>query len=673
VIAGLPPARRVPVVDDLHGRPIADPYRWLEASDAEDTRQWVAAQNERTRAALDGLPDRNRWHGRLRALLAAPMSRSCRVARDRVFSLERAGGAPQYALVVRSSVDAGSPARVLIDPAGLTTDATTAIDWYYPSPDGGLVAYGMSEGGDERSVLRVVDVSSGQHLPDEIPETRAATVGWLPDSSAFLYTRYPEGEEYGRRVYEHPLGAPWSADALVWGDLPTPEAWADVQVSDDGRWVLVHVAVSWSRTDVHLLDRDSGVWRTVVEGVEATTEVSVDRDRLLGLTNLDAPRGRVITATLEAPERWDTLVPERQAVIDAVVPAGEGFYIVSTNRSVAVLERHHRNDGVAGEVHLPDVGTFAGFDADATTGTAFFQLESFISPPALHRVSAEGDVVAWGGEPAASPVQMTVAQETYHSVDGTPIGLFLVHRADIEPSAETPAILTGYGGFAIASTPLWSPVAAAWCEWGGLYALAGLRGGAEEGESWHEAGMRDQKQNVFDDFASAADHLVETGRTARRHLAITGRSNGGLLVAAALTQRPDLARAVHCGVPLTDMVRFPQFLIARLWVPEYGDPEVAEELDWLLAYSPYHHVTEGACYPSVLFTTAEGDSRVDPLHARKMAAQLQWASSCQDEHPILFHEEGRAGHGVGKPLHKQADEGADVLAFLSWQLGGRAG
>ncbi len=665
----MPPARRDEVVDVLHGIEVADPYRWLESGDAPDTRTWVAAQNQRSRQALDALPDRGAWHERLVALLAAPMSRSCRVEGPRVFSLERAEGAPQYSLVVRSATDPASPARTLVDPGGLAADATTAIDWYHPSADGALVAYGMSEGGDERSVLRVLDVETGRHLGDEIPETRAATVGWLPDASGFLYTRYPEGAEYGRMVYEHRLGTPWSEDRLVWGDLPTPEAWTDVSVSRDGRWVLVHASVSWSRTDVHLLDRETDQWTTVIEGIEATTALSVDGDRLLGVTNLDAPRGRVVTAPLTQPDHLDTLVPERQAVIDAVVPAGDVFYVLSTDRSIAVLEQHHRDGGQVGAVTLPDVGTFAGFDADPATGVAFLQLESFTRPPALHRVTGRGGVEAWGEVGGAAATAFSVTHQTYVSRDGTAIGLFLVHRSDVEPSPGTPAILTGYGGFAIASTPVWSPVAAAWCEQGGLYAVAGLRGGAEEGESWHEAGMREQKQNVFDDFASAADHLVASGWTSRSRLAITGRSNGGLLVAAALTQRPDLARAVHCGVPLTDMVRFPQFLIARLWVPEYGDPDVAEELAWLHAYSPYHRVVEGTCYPAVLFTTAEGDSRVDPLHARKMAAQLQWASTCQDDHPILFQEEGRAGHGVGKPLLKQADEGADVLAFLAWQLG----
>ncbi len=265
--------------------------------------------------------------------------------------------------------------------------------------------------------------------------------------------------------------------------------------------------------------------------------------------------------------------------------------------------------------------------------------------------------------------------QQYASLDGTPIGIFLIHRADVTPDESTPAILNGYGGFAITESPAWSPTIAAWCERGGLYAIAGLRGGYEEGEAWHHAGRRGNKQNVFDDFHAAGDWLVAQGLTSRRGLAIAGGSNGGLLVGAALTQRPEAYRAVWCAVPLLDMVRFPQFLIARLWTDEYGDPDVEEEFAWLHAYSPYHHVCPGVRYPAVLFTTAEGDSRVDPCHARKMAAMLQHDGAGQDDHPILFFQEGRAGHGVGKPVSKRADEVADTLTFLAWQLGepGRPG
>jgi prolyl oligopeptidase len=265
-----------------------------------------------------------------------------------------------------------------------------------------------------------------------------------------------------------------------------------------------------------------------------------------------------------------------------------------------------------------------------------------------------------------------VTQVDYPSLDGTPIPMFLIHRAGAPVGEHTPTILTGYGGFAITEGPVWSPMIAAWCAAGGQYALAGLRGGSERGEEWHVAGRRDLKQNVFDDFYAAADWLVSTGRTSRDRLAIAGGSNGGLLMGAAVTQRPDLCRAVWCAVPLLDMIRFPHFLIARLWTDEYGDPDVADEFAWLHAYSPYHHVNEGECYPAILLTTAEGDTRVDPLHARKMAAMLQWATDgVHGAGPVLLHQESRAGHGVGKPVGKQADTQADVLAFLTWQLGAK--
>jgi prolyl oligopeptidase len=264
---------------------------------------------------------------------------------------------------------------------------------------------------------------------------------------------------------------------------------------------------------------------------------------------------------------------------------------------------------------------------------------------------------------------LAVSRVEYPSSDGTLIGLFLVHRSDVVPDPDTPTILNGYGGFAISETPMWSPMIVAWCAAGGLYAIAGLRGGFERGEAWHQAGRRADKQNVFDDFHAAADWLVATGRTSRRRLAIAGGSNGGLLMGVAVTQRPDLCRAVWCAVPLLDMIRFPQFLIAKLWTDEYGDPDMADEFGWLHAYSPYHHVIEGERYPAILLTTAEGDTRVDPLHARKMAAMLQWAVPDQHDRPVLLHQETRAGHGAGKPVGKRAAEQADVLAFFSWQLG----
>ncbi len=663
-----PPTKRDAVVDVLHGVNVPDPYRWLEDGGSPETQAWVAAQNERTRTALDALPDRGDWHERLVAFLGAPVSMGVRVAGEHVFTLERADGRPQQALVVRSAIDGDDSARLLVDPAELSADATTAIDWYHPSPDGRLVAYGLSEGGDEDSVLHVLDVTTGDVLPDRIADTRACSVGWLPDATGFLYTRYPPDEEYDRKIYRHHLGDDPAVDELVWGDLPEPEAWPEVAVSPDGTHALVSVLRSWARIDVYLLDLGADTTRTVIAGPEALTVLAFDGDRLLGTTTLDAPRGRVVAVPLEDPglEHWTTVVPESDDVIDAVRSAGETLYVQSTSRAVAYLRRYGSDGAPLGAIDLGDVSALAGFDAERDTARTFVQVESFARPPALSRVDEAG-LTPWPAG-AAVPAPITVRQTTYRSGDGTEIGLFLIHRADVTPASDTPAILSGYGGFAIASTPAWSPSIAAWCERGGLFAVAGLRGGLEEGEAWHHAGRREHKQNVFDDFIAAADHLVTAGFTSRDRLGLRGRSNGGLLVGAVLTQRPDIARAVDCGVPLLDMVRYPQFLIARLWTSEYGDPDVADEFAWLWSYSPYHHVVEGTAYPAVLLTCAEGDTRVDANHARKFAATLQWASSAQDDRPVLLRQESRAGHGVGKPLHKQADEAADQLAFCAWQL-----
>jgi prolyl oligopeptidase len=442
-------------------------------------------------------------------------------------------------------------------------------------------------------------------------------------------------------------------------------------MSPDGRWLLVHVMVGWARRDVHLLDRTTGWWRTLVEGVEATThfEFAADGRSLVGVTTVDAPRGRVVRAPLDTAGDWETIVAEGDAVLSQVAVSRDELLVVATTRAIDTIRRYEHDGAALGTVDgIGHAVAVAGLTADRTTGVAFAVVDSFAAPTSLWRL--DGDARRWIGTTGDGAVpDLSVSQVTYPSLDGTSIGLFLIHRSDVEPSPDVPAILNGYGGFAISETPVWSPQIAAWCAAGGLYAIAGLRGGLEEGEAWHHAGRRAKKQNVFDDFHAAADWLVDKRLASRVHLAVLGRSNGGLLVGVALTQRPDLCRAVWCGVPLLDMIRFPQFLIARLWTSEYGDPDIAEEFAWLHAYSPYHHVVDGTAYPATLFTTAEGDSRVDALHARKMAALVQASSAGQDERPVLLFQEGRAGHGVGKPVTKRADELADGLAFLAWQLG----
>jgi prolyl oligopeptidase len=686
-VTGPPPTRRDEVVEYLHGVEVVDPFRWLEDADDAEARLWAAAQNGYTRELLDALPGRAKLHQRLSALLRAGSSVACETAGERVFSLDRWGHHDQAALVVRPAVKVGL-ARTLVDPANQTGDPTSAIDWYHPSPDGSLVAYGLSTSGDERSTLHVVEVETGAHLADTITNTRAASVAWAPDDRGFAYTRYPhEGEvpddelAYWRKVYWHQLGTDPADDPVVWDDLPDKTAWANVSLSKDGRWLLVHVSLGWSRVDVHLIDRRTGTRTAMIEGIEARSAFEVVDDEVIGVTTLDADRGRVVSAPTIAAwhDNWCTIVPEDDdAVLEAVVATPSSLVVLRTERAVSRLDRYDHDGTDRRAIELPELGSLAGLTASDRDDRVFFSFTSFGRPPALMRWEANAvepvqewsRLAAWDGENAElGPAEVLVEQQTFPSTDGTEVPVFLIRSRDTELGPDTPCVLTGYGGFAVTMGPAYSAAVVALCERGGLYVVANIRGGAEQGEAWHRDGMRGHKQQSFDDFLACADWLVESKMTSRDRLAIRGGSNGGLLMGAAITQRPDVCRAAQIAVPLLDMVRYQRYLIAELWIPEYGNPDLAHEFEWLWAYSPYHHVVDGTCYPAVLFTSAEEDSRVDPMHARKMTARLQEATGCSDSRPILLRQEAKAGHGQGKPVNRQADELADVLTFLWWQLG----
>ncbi|HEY6533341.1 MAG TPA: prolyl oligopeptidase family serine peptidase [Acidimicrobiales bacterium] len=669
-----PPAPRGDTVEVRHGVTVADPFRALEVDDDAEVRSWIKAQNARTDTVLRAIPGREQLRVRLTELLRAGTSVAPQVAGTRVFTVERWGELDQAVLVVRSATAAGR-ARTIVDPHRLTGDPTAAIDWFKPSLDGRLLAYGISQGGDERSTLQVVDVRTGDHLLDRIPEARAASVAWEPDGSGFLYTRYPTDDPGAadrgelRHVHHHQLGRAWSTDPLVWDALPDPTAWTSVSLSADGRWLLVHISVGWSRTDVHLVDRRTGARSVLIEGVEARTDMEIVGDQVIGVTTLDADRGRVVSAPLANPWRdhWCTIVPESTAVIEAVAATSSSLLVVSTEHAVARLDRYGHDGEGHRPIDLPGIGSVSGLDASPDRDHAFLSFTSFATPSTTHRWSGDdpsGSLTEWSHLAGALEHPVVVKQVRYPSADGTLVPMFLIRDEATVPGPDTPCILTGYGGFSITMSPAFSPIAVELCARGGVYAVAGLRGGAEEGEAWHRAGMREQKQNTFDDFVAAADWLVAEGHTSRERLAVRGGSNGGLLVGAAITQRPDLCRAAHAAVPLLDMVRYPEFLLGGLWVPEYGDPNDPDQFEWLLAYSPYHHVVDGTCYPATLLTTAAGDSRVHPFHARKMAARLQEATSCGAPNPVLLREERDAGHGQGKPVSLQAADLADGLGFL---------
>jgi len=601
------------------------------------------------------------------------------VHRGRYFHLRRVGDEPQPVLYVREG--ARSADRALLDPAALSADAATALDWWYPSPDGTLLAYGLSEGGSEKSILRVKDVATGRDRDDVIPWTRAASLAWLPDGSGFYYTRYPEpgtvpvGEEnYHRRVFFHSLGADGHDDPVVFPqteDRP-PEDWPGVSLSPDGRWLAVSVSRGWTRTDVYLRDRaapGSG-FVTVVEGEEALVGVFVRNDRLYLHTNLGAPRFRLLVADPHEPGRaaWRELIPEAPDVLEGVSVVGDVIVASWLKDASSRVTLHDREGRRRRAVALPEIGSVAGITGEWDGDEAFVGFSSYTSPPAVYRIPLPGgDVEEWARtEAGVDTGRYRTRLVRYLSRDGTPVSMFLVDREDRPADGTGPAVLTGYGGFGVSLTPAFGRSLMLFLEAGGLWAVAHLRGGGEYGEDWHRAGMLGRKQNAFDDFLAAGEWLGREGHAASGRLAIVGGSNGGLLVGAALTQRPGLFRAAVAQVPLLDMLRYHEFRIARLWIPEYGDPGDPEAFRWLHAYSPYHHVESGVAYPAVLITTGESDSRVDPMHARKMAARLQAATS--SGRPVLLRVEPRAGHGQGKPLAKVIEEWTDVWTFLFAEL-----
>ena len=674
------PAARGDESDVLHGERVADPYRWLER-DGAATRAWTEAQNARTRAALDGLPERPRFAERLRELLGVGLLGVPQPVGDRVFFERRSAGARQMVLYVHE----GGRERVLIDPNALDGAGLVSLDWWYPSPDGALVAYGLSHGGTELSTLHVIDVATGGRLPDEIPYTQRARVAW--SGAGFYYTVHPVpgsvppgDEHYYRRVRYHRLGDDPSRDPLVFGEGLPKESLLSVVADAKGRWVVLSAAEGWSRNDLYLLTRDAGSDgpRVMIEGADGLSEPAVAAGRIWIRTNVGSPNYRIDVADPRAPDQWRTVIPESEHPIESFDVTRSHILVHTLVDATSRLEiwshdgTHERDVALDPFVALLDRPPGVSPFADPESERFGYTVDSFTRPPIAYVGDADmgrSEVVAELAVPSGFDASaIVVEQDRFRSKDGTSVPMFLVHRRDVRPSGDVPTILNGYGGFNISRTPAFSGTVAAWVEFGGLYAIANLRGGAEFGERWHRAGMRANKQNVFDDFVAAGEALIAGGWTTTPRLGISGGSNGGLLVGAAMTQRPELFGAVACAVPLLDMLRYQHFLIARFWIDEYGSAEDPEQFRWLRAYSPYHNTRAGTRYPAVLFTTAEGDSRVDPGHARKMTALVQWLQRDQPDAVTLLRVDRDAGHGVGKPLDKQVDDYADQLAFFASRL-----
>jgi prolyl oligopeptidase len=670
-VAGAPPPTRVESVPEvLHGVEIPDPYRWLEEQDAPETRAWIEAQNRYTDALLGARPSRALLAERLRAFLSIDDFALPVPSQDgrRQFFLRRLAGQDLPTIVLRQ----GGQDTVLVDPHPWTPDHSQSAELLSVSSDGSRLVYAVRSSGQDEVEVRVLDVDARRDLADVLPRERYYAAFLAPARQELYYVRQTDA---GPRLFAHKLGTSLAANREIFGAGYGPEKLMGAELSEDGRFLVVTVyhGSSADRTEIYVreLAREEG-FRPMVNDIEGRFLGSFYGDRLYLLTTWQAGNGRVVAIDPARParEHWTEVVPERR---DAVLTgftgvAGRLFLVYLENvRSRVVMVSP--TGQAQGEIDFGTLGTVSGLSGLWQGKEAFVGFSSFHQPETIYRF----DPANGRREPWAKPTvpfegeRYTLAQRWATSKDGTRVPFFVAHRKDLKLDGSHPTLLTGYGGFTVSLTPGFSAQAAAWLESGGVYAVANLRGGGELGEPWHQGGMLERKQNTFDDFIAVAENLITSGFTRPERLAVSGGSNGGLLVGAMLTQRPDLVRAVVCSYPLLDMLRYHRFLVAQFWVPEYGSAEDPKLFPVLRAYSPYHNLKPGTRYPATLLITGDGDTRVAPLHARKMAARLQAATD--GERPVLLRYHVKAGHAGGQPVSQRVAELAETLSFLLWQLG----
>jgi prolyl oligopeptidase len=667
---GPPPTRTDNVRETVHGVEVVDPFRWLEDQTGPETRAWIDAQRRYTESVLSKLPGREAIKKRLTELLRVDTTSAPTVANNRYFYSKRKADQDLPVFYVRKGFT--GPDEVLLDCNTLSPDKTVSAATLDVAEDGSVWVYGVRQGGEDETTVQMMEVDSHRELPDRLPKARYFGVALKKDKSGFYYARMNKD---GPRVYNHAMGRPPAEDAEVFGKGYGPDKIITCRLTEDGRWLGVTVMYGSAarKSEVYVKDVSTdGPVTPIVNDVDARFVGSIGGDTLYLMTNWQAPNNRLLAVDLRSPARdnWKEVVPEAKNVMQGFSLAG-GRLFVRYLENVATRERIFDPLGrPRGEVKYPGIGT-GGVAGRWDRAEAFFSFTSFVTPPEVWRYDVEkGRQELWAKTDA--PIRsdrFEVKQVRYRSKDGTEVPMFLVHRKGLALDGNNPTYLTGYGGFNLSRTPAFSASAALWVEHGGVFALPSLRGGGEFGEPWHQAGMLAKKQNVFDDFVAAGEWLIANKYTNPDRLAIAGGSNGGLLVGAALTQRPDLFRAVVCSVPLLDMVRYHRFLVARFWVPEYGSSENPEQFKYIAAYSPYHHVKPGTKYPAVMFVTGDSDTRVDPLHARKMCALLQSATASGPDRPVLLHYDTKSGHAGGKPVSQTIDDLTDEFAFLFWQLG----
>jgi len=673
-----PETRKVDHVDLYHGVEVEDPYRWLEEDvrESEEVADWGEKQNEQTFGYLHAIPEREQIEARLTKLwnyekFSSPFKRG-----GRYYFYKNDGLQNQYVLYVSETLD-GEP-RVLIDPNQWTSDGTKSLSGTYFSDDGKHVAYGVSEAGSDWKKFRIMEIETGRVLDETLDWVKFSGAEWTRDSRGFFYNRYPaveEGDEFqnlnlNQKVYYHRVGTPQSDDVMVYERPDHPEWGFGADVSEDGRWLVLTV---WKGTDdkYQIFYRDlneplAGFKQLIDKFENEYSFLGNDGPVFYFQTDVAAPRGRVIAIDTTKPEKehWQEIIPQAEETLRGVSLVGNHFlarYLKDARSQVKVFAM---NGAFVREVKFDGIGSASGFSGKRDDSETFYSFSSFDTPPSIYRYDLETGESRLLRQAAVdfNGNDYVVEQIFYESKDGTKIPMFLTHRKDLERDGENPTLLYGYGGFNIAITPGFSISRAAWLEMGGVLAVANLRGGGEYGETWHRAGTKLQKQNVFDDFISAAEWLIAEQYTSTSKLAIQGRSNGGLLVGAVMTQRPDLFGACLPGVGVMDMLRFHKFTAGRFWVDDYGSSDDPEEFKALYAYSPYHNLKAGTAYPPTLVTTADTDDRVVPGHSFKFAARLQEYHT--GEAPVMIRIETKAGHGAGKPTAKIIEEVADEGSFL---------
>jgi prolyl oligopeptidase len=683
-----PPTRTVDASDTYFGVKVSDPYRWLEDTKSPEAQAWLTAQNKFARSYLDALPGRTALALRFGQLLHIDTISVPDRSGDRYFYSKRKARQEKSVFYWRSATDPNGPEHVLIDPNQFIATDNSSLGEAVPSVDGKLLAYTLKPNNADEATLYVMNVDTGTDLPGEVIEgAKYAGPSWLPDGSGFVYTylppadpKHPEDRPGLQEVRYHKLGTDPKKDPVLHAKTGDPTKFIGAGVSRDGKWMIFEQENGGSRNDLYYQPLNgqptadlAKKWKPIVVGRDFAYGIEIWKDQAYIVTNEDAPHYRVFKAGMDHPERdnWKEIIPEsKDYVLDGAAVVGGMLVLGGLENVSSRIEIRDLDGKFVRLLQLPGIGT-AGPSGDPDYDELFYDYDNFTQPPEIFKTSVTHDESKlWATiDFPVDPSPFVVEQKFFRSKDGTRVPMFIVHRSDILLDNSTPFLIYGYGGFDINQLPTFWAGAYPWLEAGGGFALVNLRGGGEFGEEWHREGMLLKKQNVFDDCIAAAEYLINNGYTAPDRLGLRGGSNGGLLVGAVLTQRPDLFRAIVCEAPLLDMVRYPLFGSGKTWIPEYGSPENEAQFKALYGYSPYHHVKKGTAYPSVLFCSPENDDRVAPMHAFKMTAALQADTS--SDRPILLRLETQSGHGGGDQVSKTIQYAADIWGFLIHELGAK--